>query len=91
MLLDGNNMKMLQFTNGIDPSVAEVLSPFSGQPAHVHRARMAGLARKIALFPGENAQLMKVPQLGYALETLAFSVCGIASFALILMLLLTVS
>jgi hypothetical protein len=84
-------MKTLQFTNGIDPSVAEVLSPFSGQRAHVHRARIAGLTRKIALFPRENAQLMKVPQLGYALETLAFGVCGIASFALILMLLLTVS
>jgi hypothetical protein len=33
---------------------------------------------------------MKIPQLGYALETFAFGVCGIASFALILMLLLTV-
>ncbi len=84
-------MKTLQFTNGIDPGVVEVLLPFSGQPAYVHRARMANLARKIALFPRENAQLMKIPQLGYVLEMLAFGVCGIASFALILMLLLTVS
>jgi hypothetical protein len=84
-------MKRVQFTNGVDPSVAEVLSPFSGQPAHVHRARMTSFARTIALFPRENSQLMKVPQLGYAFETLAFGVCGIASFALILMLVLTVS
>jgi hypothetical protein len=84
-------MKTLLFTNGINPSVAEVLSPFSGQLVHVHRARMAGLARKIALFPRENTQLMKIPQLGYGLETLAFGVCGIASFALILMLLLKIS
>ena len=83
-------MKTLQFTNGIDPSVAEVLSRFSGQLTYVHRARMTSLARKIALFPRENAQLMKIPQLGYVLETLAFGVYGIASFALILMLLLTV-
>jgi hypothetical protein len=83
-------MKTLRFTNGIDPSVA-VLSPFSGQPVHVHQARLSNLARRIVLFSGEDAQVMKVPQLGYTLETLAFGVCGIASFALILMLLLKVS
>ena len=84
-------MKTLQFTNGIDPSVAEMMSPFSGQRARTHRARMSGLARRIALFPVEGGHLMKVPQLGYTLETMAFCVCGIASFALILMLLLRVS
>jgi hypothetical protein len=84
-------MNEVQFTNGIDPGVAEVLSPFSGQQAQVHRTRMSSLARKIALFPRENAQIMKIPQLGYALETTAFAVCGIASFALILMPLLKVS
>lgn len=84
-------MNKLHFTNGIDPSVSEILSPFSGQRAQVHRARMSSSARKIALFPRENAQLMKIPQLGYALETMAFGVCGIASFALILMPLLKVS
>jgi hypothetical protein len=84
-------MKTLQFTNGTEPSVAEVLSPFSGQPVHVHRGRMSNFARRIVLFAGEDTQVMKVPQLGYTLETLAFGVCGIASFALILMLLLTVS
>jgi hypothetical protein len=85
------HMKTIRFTNGIEPSVAEVLSPFSGQRARVHRARMSGSARKIALFPGGNGQLMKVPQLGYAFETMAFGVCGIASFALILMLLVKAS
>jgi hypothetical protein len=84
-------MKTLQFTNGTDSSVAEVLSPFSGQPVHFHQRRMSSFARRIVLFTGEDAQVMKVPQLGYTLETLAFGVCGIASFALILMLLLTVS
>jgi hypothetical protein len=84
-------MKTLQFTNGTEPSVAEVLSPFSGQPVHVRQARMANFARRIVLFASEDAQVMKVPQLGYTLEALAFGVCGIASFALILMLLLTVS
>jgi hypothetical protein len=83
-------MKTLQFTNGIDPSVAEVMSPFSGQRAHIHRARMSGLTRRIALFPSDGGQLMQVPQLGYTLETMAFGVCGIASLALILMILLRV-
>ena len=84
-------MKTPQFTNGTDPSVTDVLSPFSGQRAHVHQARRSGLVRKIALFSGENGQLMVVPQLGYALETMAFTVFGIASFALILMPFLKVS
>jgi hypothetical protein len=84
-------MKTLRFTNGTDPSVAEVLSLFSGQPAHVHQARMPDFGRRIVLFSGEDAQVMKVPRLGDTLETLAFGVCGIASFALILMLLLKVS
>jgi hypothetical protein len=83
-------MKTLQFTNGIDPGVVEVLSPISGQRAHIHRAPMTGSSRRIALFPGEGGQVIKVPQLGYTLEAMAFGVCGIASFALILMLLLNV-
>ena len=83
-------MKTLQFTNGIDPGVVEVLSPISGQRAHIHRTPMTGSSRRIALFPGEGGQVIKVPQLGYTLETMAFGVCGIASFALILMLLLNV-
>jgi hypothetical protein len=84
-------MKTHQFTNGTDPGVAEVLSPFSGQRRHDQQARMSGLGQRIVLFTGEAAQVMKIPQLGYTLETLAFGVCGIASFALILMLLLKVS
>jgi hypothetical protein len=84
-------MNTLQFTNGIDPGVVEVLSPISGQRAHFHRARMTGSSRGIALFPGQGGQLIKVAQFGYTLETMAFGVCGIASFALILMLLLKVS
>lgn len=83
-------MKTLQFTNGIIPGVAEVLSPITGQRTYVHRARMTGFSRRIALFPGEGEQVIKVPQLGYRLETMAFGVCGIASFALILMLLLRI-
>ena len=84
-------MKTLQFTDGIDPGVAEVLSPISGQRSHIHWARMTGFSRRIVLFPGEDGQVIKVPQLGYTLETMAFGVCGIASFTLILMLLLKVS
>lgn len=83
-------MKTLQFTDGIDPGVVEALSPITGQRALIHRARMTGFSRQIALFPGVGGQVIKVPQLGYTLETMAFAVCGIASFALILMLLLKV-
>jgi hypothetical protein len=32
-----------------------------------------------------------VPQLGYSLETLAFGICGVASFALMLMIVLGVN
>jgi hypothetical protein len=34
---------------------------------------------------------MRVPQLGYSLEMLAFAICGAASFALMLMILLGVN
>jgi len=84
-------MKTLQFTNRIDPGVIEVLSPISGQRTHIRRAPTTGSSQRIALFPGEGGRLFKVPQLGYTLETMAFGVCGMAAFALILMLLLKVS
>ena len=83
-------MNTLQFPNGIDPGVVAVVSPISGQRVRVHRARMTGSPRRIAFFPREGGQLIKVPQFGYTLEAMAFGVCGIASFALILMLLLKV-
>ena len=84
-------MKRLQFTNAADPGVIEVLSPVSGQRTHLHRAPMTASSRRIALFPREGGQLFEVPHLGFTLETMAFGVCGMASFALILMLLLKVS
>ena len=84
-------MSTLQFTNSVDPGVVEVLSPISGQRAQIRRARMTGSFGRIALFPTEGGQVIKIPQLGYTLETMVFGVCGIAAFALILMLILKVS
>jgi hypothetical protein len=84
-------MKRIQFSKGTDPGVTEVLSPLSGQFPLVHRLAVAGHPKTIALFPGSEPQLMRVPQLGYSLETLAFAVCGAASFALMLITVLGVS
>jgi hypothetical protein len=84
-------MKRIQFSKGTDPSVAEVLSPLSGQFPLVHRAVVAGRPTTLALFPGSEPQLMRVPHLGYSLETLAFAICGAASFALMLMTVLGVN
>ena len=84
-------MKRIQFSKGTDPGVTEVLSPLSGQFPLVHRFAVAGHPKTIALFPGSGPQLMRVPQLGYSLETLAFAVCGAASFALMLITVLGVS
>jgi hypothetical protein len=83
-------MKRIQFSKGTDPGVAEVLSPLSGQVPRVHRFAAADYPKSIVLFPGNRPQLMRVPQLGYSLETLAFAICGAASFALMLMIVLGV-
>ena len=45
----------------------------------------AAYSGKMAHFPGGRAQLMKVPKLGYSLETVVFAVFGAASLALVLM------
>ncbi|MBV9731699.1 MAG: hypothetical protein JO275_02920 [Verrucomicrobia bacterium] len=84
-------MKRIQFSMGTDPGVAEVLSPFSGQVPRVHRFAAADYPKSIVLFPGSRPQLMRVPQLGYSLETLAFAVCGAASLALMLITVLGVN
>ena len=84
-------MKIIQFSLGSDPSVTEVLSPFSGQRARVYRASVRGTLGQMVDFPGGGAQLMKVPKLGYSLETVAFAVFGTASLALVLMPILGVS
>jgi hypothetical protein len=85
-------MKRIQFSKGTVPGVTEeVLSPLSGQFTLVYRVTAAGHPKAIALFPGSEPQLMRVPQLGYSLETLAFAVCGVASFALMLMTVLGVN
>jgi hypothetical protein len=85
------NMKVIQFSAGSDPSVTEVLSPFSGQRARVYRASVRGMLGEMAHFPGGRAQLMKVPKLGYSLETVVFAVFGAASLVLVLMPFLGVS
>jgi len=77
-------MNKTQFSNGTDPAVIEVFSPFSGQPAQVRRRPGARSRKSILLFPGNEAQLMRVPQLGYSLENVAFGICGGASLALLL-------
>jgi hypothetical protein len=84
-------MKRIQFSNGTDPGVTEVLSPLNGQVPLVHRHFVAGSPKTIALFPGSGAQLMRVPQFGYSLETLAFGICGAASLALLLITVLGVN
>jgi hypothetical protein len=84
-------MKVIQFSEGSDPGIVEVLSPFSGQHARVHRSSAGGSLRRIYLFPRDGTQLMKVPQLGYSLETVAFAIFGAASLALVLMPILGVS
>jgi hypothetical protein len=84
-------MKRIQFSTGTDPGVTEVLSPLNGQVPKVHRLAAVGRPTPIALFPGSEPQLMRVPQLGYSLETLAFAICGAASFALMLMIVLGVN
>ena len=84
-------MKSIQFSKGTDPGIVEVLSPLSGQVRRVRRPAAAGSSKSIVLFPGSAAQLMRVPQLGYSLETLAFAVCGVASLALMLMVVLGVN
>jgi hypothetical protein len=84
-------MKRIQFSKGTVPDVTEVLSPLSGQFPLVHRVAAASYPKSIALFPGSEPQLMTVPQLGYSLETLAFVICGAASFALMLMTVLGVN
>ena len=83
-------MKRIQFTRGIDPGATEVLTPLSGQVPRAHRVAGASYPKSIVLFPGSGPQLIRVPQLGYSLETLAFAVCGAASFALLLMTVLGV-
>jgi hypothetical protein len=83
-------MKRIQFTKGIDPGIAEVLSPLTGQVARMRRLADPGYSESIILFPRSEVQLMRVPQVGYSLETLAFGICGVASFTLMLMVVLGV-
>jgi hypothetical protein len=84
-------MNVIQFSAGSDPSVTDVLSPFSGQRARVYRASARSVLGEMADFPGVNAQLMKVPKLGYSLETVAFAIFGAASLAVVLMPILGVN
>ena len=84
-------IKRIQFSKGTDPGVMEVLSPLSGQVPRVYRIAPVGHPRSIVLSPRNGSQLMRMPQLGYSLETLAFGICGAASFALMLMIVLGVS
>jgi hypothetical protein len=84
-------IKRIQFSNGTNPGVADVLSPLSGQVPRVHRLALASYPKSIVPFPGSGAQLMRVPQLGYSFETLAFGICGVASFVLMLMAVLGVN
>ena len=83
--------KRIQFSEGADPGVTDVLSPLSGQVPRVHRLAGAAYPKSIVLFPGNASQLMRVPQLGSSLETVAFTICGAASFALMLMIVLGVN
>ena len=84
-------MNRIQFSKGTDPGVIEVLSPLSGQIPRVHRHFVAASPKPVALLPGTRAQLMRVPQYGYSLETLAFGICGAASLAMLLITLLGVN
>jgi hypothetical protein len=78
-------MKTIQFSKGINPGVTEVLSPLGGYVPRVHQFGGATYPKSVLLFPVNGSQLMRVPQLSYSLETLAFAICGGASFALMLM------
>jgi hypothetical protein len=78
-------MNVIQFSAGSDLSVTEVLSPFSGQRARVCRTSVRDILGEMAHLPGGRAQLMKVPKLGYSLETVVFAVFGAAALALVLM------
>jgi hypothetical protein len=84
-------MNKLQFSKGADPAVLEVLSPVSGQLARVYRRSSAESVKRTALFPSSGPQLMRVPQLGYSLENVAFGIFGGASLAVLLMSVLGVS
>jgi hypothetical protein len=90
-ILEGENMKVIQFSVGSDPGVSDVLSPFSGQRARVRRFSVGGPLRRITQYPRSSAQLLRIPQLGYSLETVAFAVCAAASLAVVLMPILGVS
>ena len=78
-------------SKGTVPGATEVLSPLSGQFPRARRVAVASYPKSIALFPRNEPQLMTVPQLGYSLETLAFAICGAASFTLMLMTVLGVN
>jgi hypothetical protein len=84
-------IKRIQFSKGTDPDATEVWSRLSGRVRRVRPLAGAGYPKSIVLFPGNGPQLMRVPQLGYSLETLAFAICGAASFALMLMIVLGVN
>jgi hypothetical protein len=81
-------MRKMQLVSGGDPGVVEVLSPFTGQYALVHRRSRGNSSRVIALFPGQDDKLMRIPQVGYSLETAAFGVFAAAAFSVIGMLIL---
>jgi hypothetical protein len=83
-------MKRIQFSKSINPGVTEVLSPLGGYVPRVHQFAGVGHPNSNASFHESGSQLMKVPQLGYSLETLAFAICAGASFALMLMIALGV-
>lgn len=83
-------MNKIQFSRGTDPGATDVLSPFSGHLPRVHPHFVAGSPKPIALFELSGDQRMKVPQFGHSLETLAFGVCGAASFAALLITVLKV-
>jgi hypothetical protein len=84
-------MNKIQFSTRTDPGATEVLSPLSGHLPRAHRHFVSGSPKPMALFPGSGAQLMRVPQFGYSLETLAFGICGAASLALLLITVLRVN
>jgi hypothetical protein len=84
-------MRKVQFTNRAARGVDEVLSPFTGQFALMHRVRENGFRGPIAFFPGQGPTLMRIPQLGYSLETAVFGVCAAAAFSLIAILILGVN
>ena len=84
-------MNKMKFLNVSDPGVIEVFSPFSGQLARVRCHPGASSRKSIVLFPGNEEQLMRVPQLGNSLENVAFGICGGASLTLLLLTVLGVN